>query len=510
MPASAATKHTDRWYVPQNETDLLTAMRDQLWRLNNLYTIVDKGGRKIPFRLNTAQIELFEAAWYRNDILKSRQHGFTTLIDIWAVDTCVFRGNTTAGIIAHGLREAEKIFSSKVRFPYDNLSEAIRSEIGLTSDTKTSLEFTNGSSIYTGTSMRSGTCQFLHVSEFGKTAARFPDKAVEIMTGALESVPVDGLVIFESTAEGDEGAFKDLDELARNNEKAGVVLTPLDFKAHFWGWHRDPVNVLDHRQVKVTREESDYFGKLDFVLSEDQKAWYVKKQRVMPEGAMYREHPSTPEEAFKGSVEGSYFVKQMSLMRKEGRITSVPYDRSLPVYTFWDLGWDDSMSIWFMQPRGAERRLINYYEDHLENADFYADYLKSLGYSYMQHLMPHDIVSHDWKRGETGQQVFEALGVRPIKKIDRALNQAEIQAGIQSVRNFLGVALIDEQNCARGIKCLDAFRKEWDEKYGKFKERPLKNWAGHCVDALRCGAVGFDGNIHVRPVRSTGVSGRRS
>src|SRR3546814_18785208 len=60
----------------------------------------------------------------------------------------------------------------------------------------------NNSSIRVATSMRSGTIHRLHVSEFGKICAKFPDKAHEVVTGSLPAVPLDGIAIIESTAEG--------------------------------------------------------------------------------------------------------------------------------------------------------------------------------------------------------------------------------------------------------------------------------------------------------------------
>ena len=34
--------------------------------------------------------------------------------------------------------------------------------------------------------------------------------------------------------------------------------------------------------------------------------------------------------------------RKMRRMREEGRITSVPYELTKPVATFWDLGWGDN------------------------------------------------------------------------------------------------------------------------------------------------------------------------
>jgi hypothetical protein len=82
--------------------------------------------------------------------------------------------------------------------------------------------------------MRSGTLQCLHVSEYGQLCAKFPDKAREVRTGALNTVQAGQVVFIESTAEGKEGHFYELCEAAQSKQRIGMPLTSLDFKFHFF------------------------------------------------------------------------------------------------------------------------------------------------------------------------------------------------------------------------------------------------------------------------------------
>ena len=50
---------------------------------------------------------------------------------------------------------------------------------------------------------------------------------------------------------------------------------------------------------------------------------------------------------------------------------------------------------------------------------------------------------------------------------------------------------IDEELCAKGIRCLDEYTKQWDENNGHYKSEPTHNWASHGADALQTGACGF-------------------
>ncbi len=95
--------------------------------------------------------------------------------------------------------------------------------------------------------MRSGTLQYLHVSEYGQLCAKFPDKAREVRTGALNTVQAGQIVFIESTAEGREGHFYDLCEEAQAKQRMGTKLTPLDFKFNFFPWFKCPDYAIDAR-----------------------------------------------------------------------------------------------------------------------------------------------------------------------------------------------------------------------------------------------------------------------
>src|SRR5665213_40546 len=176
------------------------------WRINNLYYIINKQGVKTKFNLNWAQEELYNNMWYCNVILKARQLGISTFVCMLFLDRCLFNSNQSAGIIAHTLEDAQQMFR-RVKIAYDNLPDALKSHITCDNDTSQMLKFSNGSSLRVGTSLRSSTFQYLHISEFGKICAKYPDKAEEIITGSLNTVAPGQYIFIESTAEGREGHF---------------------------------------------------------------------------------------------------------------------------------------------------------------------------------------------------------------------------------------------------------------------------------------------------------------
>ncbi|MCK4871051.1 MAG: terminase [Gammaproteobacteria bacterium] len=429
-----------------------------------------------------------------NIILKDRQRGFSTFIAILILDNCLFNSNQSCGIIDLSLPDAKKKLA-KIKFAYDNLPEEIREKLQLTTDNKELLEWNNGSSVAVGTSHRGGTCQILHISEFGKIAARRPDRAREIRTGALNTVAPGCYVFIESTGEGKGGEFFDYVQEARKLQDEGDRLTDLDFNLHFFAaWHGDENKLPAEYVQHYTQKQLDYFEKVEvensITLSPEFRAWYVKK-KAQQKDDMVREYPNTIDEAFESSVDGSYYSKKIIAARKAGRITKVPYEESLHTITAWDLGMNDAMSIWFIQANGLEYRLIDYYENSGEGFPHYAQVLKDKGYFYSAHLMPHDVNVRELGTGRSRIEAAEALGIKPVERVPRARGAEEVNADIDCVRSFLNSCWIDKEKCSRGIECLEAYRKDWNERLGVFNNSPRKDWSGHGADALRTFAKGI-------------------
>jgi hypothetical protein len=198
---------------------------DWRWRLSNLYWITDKEGRRTKFKMNRAQEALFNEMHHLNVILKARQLGFTTFIQLFMLDACVFNSNIRAGTIAHRLDDAQAIFRDKIKYPYDQLPEGIRAAVPVIKDSVTELLLGNNSSLRVSTSHRSGTLNYLHISEYGKLCAKHPEKAREVRTGALNTVQQGQIAFIESTAEGQEGHYYELCQQAQAKARMGTKLT---------------------------------------------------------------------------------------------------------------------------------------------------------------------------------------------------------------------------------------------------------------------------------------------
>lgn len=458
--------------------------KDPLWRLNNLYSIIDKNGQRVPFVMNDAQQEFAENIHSRNVILKARQRGFTTVCCLLYLDDCLFNPDIRAAVIAHKLDDAKVIFRDKVKYPYDNLSEALKEKIQLTQDSADTLTFSNNSSIRVSTSTRSGTVNWLHISEYGKICAQFPDKAREIRTGAFPSAEK-GVITIESTAEGQEGDFYAKCQTAEQN--LGKELSRLDYRFFFFPWWSAEEYRLKQSVVPESPEDSQYFAnveaELGIELDQEQRNWWLAQENDLA-GDMKREYPATPKEAFEQAIEGAYFADQIAAAVKHDRIGTFVVDPKYPVNTFWDLGRNDFNVIWLTQDVGNQTIFVGYYENSGEYIGHYINWLNDWkaenGIQFGRHYLPHDGDRQSlWLEGGT-MDVMDKLNFHP-EIVERTKNKIE---SINTARRKFQMCCFDEKNCKQGIKRLKHFRKEWNERMGNWKNQPMHNDDSHAADAF--------------------------
>ncbi len=470
-------------------------MADPMWRISHLYKIIIKGdgnedGLVIQFKPNAAQRRFITRLWNRNIILKARQLGFTTLIAIVWLDHALFNANSRCGIIAQDREAAEVIFRDKVKFAYQNLPPELRAAMPLSNDNASELLFThNNSSIRVATSMRSGTIHRLHISEFGKICAKFPDKALEVVTGSIPAVPLNGVLIIESTAEGAEGEFHDMTQRALALSAKGGALTQRDYRFHFFPWFQELRYRMSVDGVIITTQDNEYFDRVEaemqVTIDSEQRAWYVATRDADFGGddeRMWREYPSMPHEPFQVSTAGCYYGKQVTAALKSGRVLSIPVV-NVPVNTFWDIGNSDGCAIWFHQAVGMEDRFIGYYEAHGEDLTHYVRYLQQTGHIWNKHFLPHD-AGHK-RLSTTNKSTRDMLSELGLCNIEIIPVISDINTGIQIVRDCFPTAYFDETACKLGFAHLGNYKKRWNARDGRWSSEPLKDATSEGADAFR-------------------------
>lgn len=511
-------------FEPATEAQLLWALTSWRWRIysGKLYKIMVKGKTPdgddddstafvLPFIPNQAQRDFLDAAHSRNVILKARQLGFSTLACILWLDHALFNADQRCEIIANTVTEAEKLLRDKVKFAYDNLPESLRRSFPIKKDAAEEILFGHtNSNVRVSTSARGGTVHRLHISEFGKIAAQFPKKAAEIVTGSFPAVPTStGMIVVESTAEGQEGDFYDLATSAEKLAELGTYPKATEWMFHFFPWWRDPGYETDPEGITVTTADHVYFDgverEMDCKLGPRKRAWYVAYREGTMMGnveRMWREMPSTPKECWKASLEGKFYSREMARARVEGRIGIVPHVTSVPVHTFWDIGAGDGTGIWLMQQVGAQARFIRYVEGWGEGYAHYVRILRETGFVFGVHHLPHDAMQKRQLAHKVGSPHDALTELAPDWRFTIVPRVETIQHGIEMVRAKFNQAWFDEAGCEAGLHHLDLYGKKWNQTLGVWSHEPEK-LTGHseAADAFRQWAQGFSPEILTGPRR---------
>ncbi len=287
---------------------------DKNYRINNLYKITDKNGAVVNFQPNRAQQHFHTNRTNKSIILKSRRLGFTTDSAIDMLDDTMFNKFFFSLFISYDEASSKKVFSNTIKFAWDN--HPLKKFYEVDNSSANALKILLGENVYSlievKTSGRGDRTSYLHISEFGKICARFPDKATEIISGSFPSLVPDGRLTIESTAEGETGAFHDMFWDAWDNPNPS---DPNSYKAFFYNWQWDdweitrikepiknfPQPFLDYQQKH--NELSRSLPHLYQPITDIQLTyWYQKFLSLNKRWDLLLEnYPTTPAEAFVAS-----------------------------------------------------------------------------------------------------------------------------------------------------------------------------------------------------------------
>ena len=186
--------------------------------------------------------------------------------------------------------------------------------------------------------------------------------------------------------------------------------------------------------------------------------------------------------SFDAPVEGSYYgdVLNSIALANPSQICGVPYDPNALCMTWWDLGIDDEMVIWFVQQCGRELHVIDYLQNTGKGLEYYVEAIRAKPYSYGVHILPHDIKARELGTGVTRKEVLDKM----LPNVFVCPNHT-VEDGISATRAALRMMWFDEVRTAAGLAALRNYHKA---KTGK----PLHNWASHAADAARVGCVSLN------------------
>ena len=250
--------------------------------------------------------------------------------------------------------------------------------------------------------------------------------------------------------------------------------------ATFIGTPKGRNNFYKLYEYATTSGDPEWFG-CKFRASETgiiAKAELDSARRTMSDEEFHQEY----EASFEAGLVGAYFAKELAKAENQERVGKFPYDPQFSVDTYWDLGMNDMMAVWFIQSKRGQNFAIDYYEvSGLSIPEVMAE-LKRKPYSYGQFYFPHDVVNREMSDGRTRQRQFAEHGARPSRVIPRCKNKMD---SINAARTIFGMTFFDREKCKRGLECLANYQRKWDSKNNVFQESPLHNWASNGADAFQ-------------------------
>ena len=482
-------QYEDAFYTePSSDEEFIESyLPSKLWRLNNLYTIIDKRGQRIGFKMNLAQHKVYATSLKHSRliILKSRQQGISTLWLVAFFDDCAFYNDFSSGLMAQGTDEAETLLM-RTKVLWDELDASIKQFLSLDIKKNNTKEFSfnNGSSIFVRTSFRSTTLQRLHISEFGKIANKYPERARETKTGTLQAIAPGNTAVIESTAEGDN-VYKQMWDTAL--AYAGE-LTDKDFMPVFLSWIDDPDCALSRHQepdARAVKYFADIEAQLNVKLTEEQKNFWVAQYRELGND-IFQEYPATPEEAFLRNRDGTYYASlYLRLIRGRKRELTNLFDSNLPVQVAVDLGRNDFFVLVFFQTYTDGWRIINSYKNTGMGIKHYCEIMddlqSQLSYNISDIILPHDAEVRDLTSDMTREEAFWKYGYKQTTIVDRT---KDINNDRELVRQAMEDMYVDPQ-AQYIIDCFLNYTKEWDERRGVWKDVHEHNDHSHGADAIR-------------------------
>lgn len=479
----------------------LEALQDAVWRIANLYQIIDRDGRVRPFRPKREQRVIIwdiHVRGIKNLIIpKARKLGMSTVVCVIIADAIAWTSAIECAIVDKTVQDARgKLEMAK--FAADSMDRPFRSRLcsppGYNSKDQFGLKLANvpeelGGETYkpsvvkAGDSFRGGTPQILLVSEWGTIQFEDVKRSEEIKTGAMIAAR-DGIRIIETTWKGGKGGHVwSYVEDALSTPEADK--TEKDWRLRFFGWWGDPKNRRAGNVRRIDDETRAYLDEkskeLGVPFDDEQRIWYWQEKKEL--GLfMKRENPTVLEECWEVPIEGAIYGETIEKIRARGQITTVPYDPLRPVNTFWDLGSPENTVVWYVQENPDDTVDFIDVDGGLDlTTEDRVPHMKDKGYEFGGHYLPHDAAATQ-KGGQSYQKELELAGLENVHVIPRTTN---LELGLNSTRKMLLRCRFDKKRCERGIAALSSYRAKVDEVTGFRTENIIHDWTSHFADACR-------------------------
>ncbi|NRT88884.1 terminase large subunit domain-containing protein [Clostridium beijerinckii] len=286
-----------------DDEKFIKVWNDPVLFINNFLSINDKKGKLVPFILNKPQQDFIRNMSTYNQILKSRQIGFSVAICGLAIFYAVTQPNSTCMMLSMSDESCRALFN-KLKNIYHTLPTEIKPK--LKRNNRAELQLENGSIISCTTlgqtdKGRGNTCKLIHISEFAFVKSDVAEKQLLSLEQTLQSG--DSHLIIESTANG-LNFFSALWNKSQKKENTykGFFYNYIDGACMFEDEYKrykeifKEINGHYFSENDLTEEEMELLKLKDMTL--DILCWRRMKIQNSSVDKFNQEFPLTPSQAF--------------------------------------------------------------------------------------------------------------------------------------------------------------------------------------------------------------------
>lgn len=279
-------------------------------------------------------------------------------------------------------------------------------------------------------------------------------------------------------------------EYAFQNPTAWEVMRPILAENGWWAIFNSTPNGKNHfyDMYNMAKDNPEWYCQRLTVYD----TWVVPKEYIEEERRNWMSEEMIQQEyyvSFDVGAIGAYYAKEIEQARNDWRICKLPVNPDVPVDLYFDLWVNDNFTISFKQNDWMFYNFINYYEDNGKTLDHYFfvidEFFERRWLKLGNIYLPHDS-SQKWHSYlVSGTTIIEKFQQKYPWKIMYIPNKVSINDWIQEVRKLFPRMRFDVDNCQQLIRCLENYKKDYDDVKKVFRDQPRHDWASHGADNVR-------------------------
>ena len=213
----------------------------------------------------------------------------------------------------------------------------------------------------------------------------------------------------------------------------------------------------------------------------------LERERVYMEQNDREEYENIWQGKCRTSVSGAIYANEIRESIEAKRIRPIPYDPMLRVHTVWDLGWNDKMSIIFVQRILNQVMVIDFMEDSHKKYDYYVEEIRKKKYNLGMAWLPHDAGHESPLLAPNPLNTLRNLGLSCAEPLQRE----DVEVGIKRLRQMFGRIYFNEERTGELLSHLKRYRRNIPVTTNE-PQLPVHDEHSHAADAMRYLAMCVD------------------